>query len=360
LIAGGAAVLGPKPERSTGLGGDAAVRGIADRIWDKVNSGKSAREVLAEHGVLPDFEGPAQTDYVHRRAGDAEIYFVRNTRAEALYAEVTLRVAGKAPELWHAESGKIEAQAIFDFTADGRTKMPLWLEPNGSVFIVLRKAAGAHVTQVTRNGAALTAASEVKIGGGELVAVAGGRYEVKAADGKTMAVDVAVPGPKTIEGPWTVRFAAGWGAPAEVQFDALRSWTVNADMGIRYFSGTARYAKRIEIPKEMVQAGSEVWVDLGDVREIAEVWLNGRPLGVLWKKPFAVALGSAARAGANDLEIEVTNLWPNRLIGDQKLPVEQRKTSTNITKFTATSPLMISGLLGPVKLQVVARAKVEY
>ncbi len=360
LVEGGAAVLGPKPERSTGLGGDAAVREIAGQIWDKVNTGKSAREVLAARGVLPDYEGPAQTEYVHRRVGETEIYFVRNAKPEALRAEVTLRVAGKTPELWHAETGKIEDDAMYEATADGRTKLPLWLEPNGSVFIVLRKAAGAHVTQVTRNGAALTAASEVKVSGGELTAAAGGRYEVKSADGKTVAVDVAVPAPKPVEGAWTVRFAPGWGAPAETQFDALRSWTLNPDAGIKHFSGTARYAKKIEIPAEMLRAGGEVWLDLGDVREIAEVWLNGKPLGVLWRKPFAVALGAAARAGANELEIEVTNLWPNRLIGDQKLPPEQRKTSTNITKFTAASPLMVSGLLGPVKLQVVGKVKVAY
>jgi hypothetical protein len=146
-----------------------------------------------------------------------------------------------------------------------------------------------------------------------------------------------------VTGPWQVKFTPGWGAPAETTFDVLRSWTEHADPGIRYYSGTARYSTTVNLA-----AGRDYTLDLGEVREIAEVWLNGQPLGVLWKKPFAVALGGAAKAGANRLDIEVVNLWPNRLIGDQQLPPEKRLTSTNITKFTADSPLMPSGLLGPV------------
>jgi len=146
-----------------------------------------------------------------------------------------------------------------------------------------------------------------------------------------------------VSGPWTVRFTPGWGAPAQVTFDKLISWSDHADPGIRYYSGTARYAGKVNLPP-----GREWTLDLGEVREIAEVWLNGKPLGVLWKKPFAVALGAAAHAGENELEIEVVNLWPNRLIGDQQLPPQRRLTKTNITKFTAQSPLMPSGLLGPV------------
>ena len=361
LVAGGAAVIGPKPQRTTGLGDDRAVRSIADQVWGKVYTGQTTRAVLQSRGIKPDFEGPQQMEYVHRRAGDADIYFVRNSRPEPLYAEVTLRVRGKAPELWHAESGQIDPASIYHATPDGRTKMPLWLEPNGSVFIVLRKPAAAHLVQISRNGASLSAESEVRVAAGELVTRAGGRYEATSAAGKTVTVDVPTAAPLyPLEGAWTVRFAPGWGAPAQTSFDTLRSWTELTDPGIKYFSGTARYAKKIEIPQELLQSGRELWLDLGDVREIAEVWWNGKPLGVLWKKPFEVALGAAARAGSNDLAIEVTNLWPNRLIGDQQLPPEKRLTSTNITKFTATSPLMPSGLLGPVTLRTAYRVKLAY
>ena len=141
-------------------------------------------------------------------------------------------------------------------------------------------------------------------------------------------------------------FTPGWGAPAQATFDKLISWSDHPDPGIRYYSGTARYTTHVDLPAER-----EWTLDLGEVREIAEVWLNGQPLGILWKKPFTVKLGPAARAGSDLLEIEVVNLWPNRLIGDQQLPPEKRFTHTNIAKFTATSPLMPSGLLGPVILR---------
>jgi hypothetical protein len=181
----------------------------------------------------------------------------------------------------------------------------LALEPNGSVFVVFRRAAAA---------------------------------------GRVAPRSMAAPSPVPVVGPWTVRFTPGWGAPAEARFDKLLSWSEHADPGIRYYSGTARYAARIDVP-----AGREWMLDLGDVREIAEVWLNGKSLGVLWKRPFAVALGKVS--GPAQLEIEVVNLWPNRIIGDAQPGVEKRYTSTNITKFTANSPLMPSGLLGPVVLR---------
>jgi hypothetical protein len=307
LVAGGAAVLGPKPDHTTGIGDDNALRSVANEIWSKVHTNRTARAVLGARGVPPDFEGPADTDYVHRRAGGTEIYFVRNGKPEALAAEITLRVKGKTPELWHPDSGRMEDAPAYQFTADGRTRLPIALEPNGSVFVVFRRAGTG------RKAPAPVATAEA---------------------------------PKPVNGPWTVRFTPGWGAPAQATFDKLLSWSEHPDPGIRFYSGTARYTTRIDLP-----TAREWTLDLGDVREIAEVWLNGKPLGVLWKKPFAVKLGPAARVGTNELEIEVVNLWPNRLIGDQQLPPEKRLTNTNITKFTANSPLMPSGLLGPVILR---------
>jgi hypothetical protein len=165
-----------------------------------------------------------------------------------------------------------------------------------------------------------------------------------ATGGKSAPAPVAAATPVAVNGPWTVRFTPGWGTPAEARFDKLLSWSEHTDPGIRYYSGTARYSKRIEVP-----VGREWTLDLGDVREIAEVWVNGKALGVLWKRPFAVALGKVT--GPAQLEIEVVNLWPNRLIGDAQPGVEKRFTNTNITKFTASSPLMPSGLLGPVVLR---------
>jgi len=157
----------------------------------------------------------------------------------------------------------------------------------------------------------------------------------------------------TVAGPWNVEFTPGWDAPAKIAFDRLVSWTENSDPGIRYYSGTATYSTRFQLPDHL-DRDRQFYLDLGDVREIAEVRLNGQDLGVLWKKPFRVALGAAVRAGSNDLVVEITNLWPNRLIGDAALPAEKRHTHTNITKFQPASPLLPSGLLGPVTLDTIA------
>ncbi|MBS1857004.1 MAG: glycoside hydrolase, partial [Acidobacteria bacterium] len=347
LVLAGAAVAGPKPVRTTGIGDDAAVRRIAGEIWSRC--GTNAREMLRARGILPDFEAPEDTDYVHRRAGGTDIYFVRNTRAEARRIEATFRVKDRAPELWHAETGVIEPAGIYQSTPDGRTKLPLWLEPNGSVAVVFRRPPAPHAVSVAPESA------EAKITGTrELWTMQPGRYDVRLSTGRTVSAEVAVPAPVTIEGAWTVAFG-----DRAVPFDALRSWTENPDPEIHYYSGTARYRKEIEIPPAMVAAGHEPWLDLGDVREIAEVWLNGKSLGVLWREPFTVALGSAAKAGTNLLEIEVVNLWPNRLIGDASLPEALRRTHTNIAKFKANSPLMPSGLLGPVVLKAASRAPLK-
>ncbi len=372
-MSAGATVLGSKPRHVMGVQGEEEFAAIAGRVWGDcapgnphhlgkgtVYCGEPTRAVLAERGITPDFEyRGGSMDYIHRRAGDTDIYFVRNTKAEPLFADVTLRSAGKAPELWHPDTGKAEPQAIYDFTSDGRIRMPLWLEPNGSVFVVLRGAAGPHVQRIAKDGVAIfpsgTAAAEVHLAAGILTSESAGRYTLQMSDGRSRTADLrAVPPPIAIDPPWTVTFPPGWGAPASATFPHLESWSLNSDPGIRYYSGTATYRTRFRLDAK----GNNATLDLGEVREIAQVKLNGKDLGILWKKPFQVALGAAAKPGWNDLEVAVTNLWPNRLIGDQQLPPEKRLTRTNITKFHANSPLMPSGLLGPVTIHWAADTRI--
>jgi hypothetical protein len=366
LVAEGAAVLGGQPRRATGLNGDDEVRAIAAEVWGDcgrngvgerrfgkgtVYCGQTAREVLAGLRIAPDFEG-AGLDFIHRQTADADIYFIRNTRPEAVSADVALRSAGKAPELWHPEDGRVEPQAVYQATADGRTRMPLRLEPMGSVFVVLRSAAGEHIVKASWTESAPQA--EVRLredGAADLETRAAGSYRATLASGATLCAEVPVAGEvRAVEGPWSLAFAPGWGAPAKIVLDKLASWTENADPGIRYYSGTATYTARFLLPAPL-DASQPFYLDLGEVREIAEVRVNGQELGILWKKPFRVALGVAARPGWNQLEVAVTNLWPNRLIGDQRVAPEKRLTRTNITKFRADSPLLPSGLLGPVRVE---------
>jgi len=212
-------------------------------------------------------------------------------------------------------------------------------------------------------------------GGLELHAWRGGHYEVPTASGKMLACEVRLPGrPVALDGPWTVRFPAGWGAPPEVTFKELISWSERGKEGVRYFSGTGTYHRTIRIPADRLGGRRRLALDLGDVRVMARVRLNGRDLGILWQPPYRVDITEAARPGENELAVEVTNLWPNRLIGDQHLPenserrgngtlkrwpswlLENKPSPTGRFTFCAwrlwhkNDRPIPSGLLGPVRL----------
>lgn len=361
LVSDGGAVLGNRPVRATGLKDDDVVRTIAAEVWGDcgengarqhpfgkgtVYCGESTLDVLAAMKVPPDLEGPS-LDYAHRRTEAADIYFIRNPRPEAISADVVLRADGKAPEHWQAETGTVKPIAIFDATADHRTRTHLRLPANGSAIVVLRQPAGNHLLSLSPEAdVRLTADGAFQV---ETRTPATYRATLPGGGTLTAAVE-APPEMPSISGPWTIAFTPGWNAPPTALFDRLVSWTEHQDPGIHYYSGTATYTTRFQLPVRL-DPSEPLYLDLGEVREIAEVWVNGQSLGTLWKKPFRVALGSTAHPGSNELKVAVTNLWPNRLIGDQSLPPDQRLTHTNITKFHADTPLLPSGLLGPVKVE---------
>jgi hypothetical protein len=172
-----------------------------------------------------------------------------------------------------------------------------------------------------------------------------------------------------------VAFPPKWGAPAHVELDKLISWPDSADKGVKYFSGTGTYTKSIDIPKDLLGKGHHLYLDLGNVQVMAQVKLNNKSLGILWKPPYCVEITGAAHAGSNALEVKVTNLWPNRIIGDEQLPEDCDRTPDGLIKswpdwllqnkpsptgrltFAAslhwkkTDPLFPSGLIGPVTLR---------
>jgi hypothetical protein len=180
-----------------------------------------------------------------------------------------------------------------------------------------------------------------------------------------------------VGGPWQVRFAPNWGAPAEVTFDKLISWSEHNDSGVKYFSGEAAYLKTFNVPREMLAKGGRLFLDLGKVQVMARVKLNGKDLETLWKPPFRVDVTGVAKPGENKLEIKIVNLWPNRMIGDEQLPEDSDRNSNGTLKswpqwvqegkpsptgrYTFTSwrlwrkndALLESGLIGPVELVAV-------
>jgi hypothetical protein len=192
---------------------------------------------------------------------------------------------------------------------EDRTLVPITLAEHGSVFVIFRKEAGKP---------------------------SGSDQQAEASEQLTEC-----------KGPWKVRFDPRWGGPAEADFPELVSWTDRPEPGIRYYSGTASYVTTLKLPAGLK---GELTLDLGDVREIAEVYLNGKSYGVIWAKPYKAWIPAKDLKETNELKIEVVNFWPNRLIGDQQLPPQQRLTRTNIRAFKKDSPLTPSGLIGPVRL----------
>jgi hypothetical protein len=367
LVAAGGTVVGRKPERTTGLQGypdaDREVARIADEVWGACDShehpyGKgriicsgTARDVLTANGVLPDFEGGA-LDYIHRVDGVTDIYFVSNQAEQPVAVSALFRVSGKAPELWDSVSGTITNPAIYEFTLDGRTRLKLELAPYSSTFVVFRNSSAIRVASVSPDASATSKGGAIAI-----ESAAGGTYSIKLASGAVMKATVPpLDPPAAIDGSWHVRFSSPAATPAEREFALLESWSASDDPILKHFSGHATYSKDIDIPASRLGPNKRLLLDLGTVGEIAEVWLNGKSLGTHWAPPLSVDITDAARTGANRLAIRVTNFWVNRLVGDAKLPPEQRTTRTNITQLPVDQPLMPSGLLGPLVLRSVGQA----
>jgi hypothetical protein len=390
LIRGGATVVGRKPTRSNGLADhrrrDAEVRTLADKIWGpcdgmtvhehaygkgRVIWGRTLRDILQSRGIGPDFSFKGQddeTDFdsIHRREGEIDIYFVSNRNSRWDEAECLFRVHGKAPELWIPDTGQILRPAVYREVSGG-TELPLRLAPSGSVFVVFRdKVPEDHLVSVDskkrRSGPDWPSAIEIVYSEGdgknlEATVFEGGQYALKTARGKTVQMEVAAPrAAQAIQGPWRVRFPEGWGAPRRATFEKLTSWTEHSDKGIKYFSGVATYETEFDLPPEALDGECRLVLDLGQVSKVADVSLNGKGLGILWKPPYRVDVTEAARSGQNRLVIDVANTWSNRLVGDALSPESERFCRTNVTESRSwrvkweDTPLMVSGLLGPVHL----------
>jgi hypothetical protein len=325
LVEDGAVVAGPKPNDDPSLADDQSeFRKLNNELFGDgtgvrkvgkgtVYAGQDIGDVFKALHVAPDFdyirpESDARLLFVHRKLADGDLYFVdnRNDRSEAV--DATFRVTGKAPELWHAETGKTEPASFR--IADGRTTVPLRLEPWGAVFVVFRKAA-------TETARTLPVTTETEVA--------------------------------AVNGPWKVDFQPDRGAPPSITLDKLSSWTENQNAGVKYFSGSGTYTKTVDAKANWFTKGAHLWIDLGDVKNLAEVTVNGKPLGIVWHAPYRVDASSAMRPGANEVSVKVTNAWVNRLIGDQQQDATVKYTFTTEKPYKASSPLLPSGLLGPVR-----------
>lgn len=364
----GGSVTGPAPISATGIvTAETANRfaNLAREIWGscaasvhsygagRVFCNTSAHAALKQMNIPEDFHSTsAQLDYIHRRAGDIDIYFVRNQSAQPVHAAVDFRVEGKVPEVWNAVDGSVQLQAFYH-QQDGLTQLPLRLPSHGSVFVVFAKPSHAHVAEVVKDGNAQSAVSVVESANGDLSLprAAPGRYKLQYNDGRETSLAVPETYSRILPAEqWTVDFQPGRGAPSGPQkVDRFVSWTESGNAGIRYFSGTAAYSTRFSFHRH---AGEQVVLRLSDLREIATVRVNGENAGTIWSRPYELDLTGKLKDGENILQLDVTNLWPNRIIGDAQASEKHKYTYTNIRSYRADSPLLPSGLIGPVMLEV--------
>ena len=357
-------------------------------------------KLMKQMGVPPDFDyvtqsGERNLRYIHKRLGKTDLYFVSNEKPHPEQAMCSFRVQDKQPELWWADGGQTEQVAVYEQVEDC-IRMPLRLDASGSVFVMFRPGPDrerSRITTVSRNGETMIdivqealGASALTYTGIDLVRAKGGAleaqvyepgtYTLTSANGNTQQVEArALPEPVSILGPWEVAFAPRVGAPQRVTLDRLMSWSEHSDPAVKYYSGSATYSKRFNVKAAVFAPGRRLYLDLGKVEVMAGVKVNGRDLGLLWKQPYCVEVTDVLKPGANTLEVAVVNLWPNRMIGDEQLPEDSernpngtlkqwpqwlqegkpspagRHTFTSWRLWQKDSPLLESGLLGPVKLR---------
>ena len=331
LVTDGAVILGPAPKRSPSLqnqpAADQQVQALAAELWGDVDgttiksrkfgkgmilNGMSMEEAFALINCVPDCKLPEDRTihYGHRTSRSGEIYFVTNQTGETKLITPEFRVQGLQPELWEATTGSMRKLPAYE-QKENTTAVPLKLAPYESVFVVFRHKAGpSKTTELKSNYPDPALLAELK-------------------------------------GPWTVQFDASQRGPEQpVIFETLQDWTTSSDDRIKHYSGTAFYTNKFKLGQ--LPEGQKIVIDLGSFTAMAKVTVNGNYVGGLWTAPYQLDITPFVKIGENELKIELVNTWVNRLIGDLKLPEDQRKTWCPVNPYKADSPLQPSGLFGPV------------
>ena len=347
LVRDGAIIIGNKPLSVPGLSNyineNEELSRISEQLWkerdggiDEVNNigkgkvitGKKVGEILMENGIERDFihEGEHCLDYIHRQNGEYDIYFIRNKGASPYKGSCSFRVCNRIPELWDPSSGEQVHPEKFE-EERGRLNVSLDLEPYASIFVLFVKD---KRSVPLRNK--LLPGCEKKI--------------------------------VILDRDWDITFPEGWGAPPGISLDSLGPWTDSDNFGIKYFSGTATYITTIKITEDNINECKRITLDLGQVCDLAEIFVNGRSAGILWKKPYVLDITQFVKEGINRIEIDVVNQWVNRLVGDMLSSPDNRFCYTNQPYITSddmgydnwigtsdeTYRLKTSGLVGPVRL----------
>lgn len=371
LVNEGATIVGNPPERSPSLSGypgsDEKVIKLADEVWGnssipippevriygkgKVVTGKGmykislngtvdlypeysfVTDILHKSGLKPDFESAGNIRYTHRSLSDREIYFISNRTDSVVNDNCNFRDGSNSAEIWDAVTGEMFKNIPIS-EKEGITSVSVKLNPYQSLFIVFNKNDRTDADMVSDKNP-FTNLQKIKV----------------------------------LEGKWNLSFDTAMGGPESIVFDSLYDWSISKEEGIRYYSGIAKYSKEFNFDKYKSDDNSELYLNLGKVKNLARVRLNGKDLGIIWTSPWHVNVTKAIKKGNNKLEIEVANLWPNRLIGDEEKPwdggtdgkwpewllngtprTSGRYTFTTHHYYRKGDPLLESGLLGPVSI----------
>ena len=398
LAKNGAVIIGEKPKK---LGGYLKTKAMEEEfdalvktIWSskKTYSKYNWETIFEENNIQKDLivQGQSDFNYYHRRSEKEDVYFVYNhnqTNAEVLHC--SFLVDGKIPELWNSETGKITKLAEYKHEK-GRTDVLISLKPQESVFVVFRESSAKYPKVVYQEKSeiikpAFSINDKDQL---EMQVSKNGSYSALINNLDQWNVKVNdLPNPIQIKGNWQIDFREEDNYKATIKTDSLFDWTTHKEEGIKHYSGTANYTTSFKIDKNFIKSDRKFELDLGSVNVIAKVVLNGKEIGVSWLAPFTLDVTSALKEGTNLLEIQITNQWTNRLIGDEKLPNQTgydirrgkpgfgdenfrgkdvkmpewyrknqplpegpRKTFSAYGFQKATDPLLPSGLLGPVKI----------
>jgi len=375
LVASGAKVIGSKPSMLPGLEGGSNANEqfemLTAKLWGNTDGisktknqhgkgiiywGVKPATILGEMQITPDFSYKVHgnnhfgellhpgsgVEFIHRIIDGADVYFVSNQHDKAKVIEATFRVNSMFPEFWYPETGRIEKVCEYSVANDGRMSVTMRLEESEAVFVVFRQplVKNQGIVSVTKNGQPANLKFSNHDDKTYLLTKETGTYHLKKADGTSQRVKVKnIPTPLEVKGPWKVSFTSTYKATEPIEMPSLISLSEHANEEVKHFSGTAVYDIGLIVPSNMINKNQRITLDLGVVQVIAEVILNGKSLGVVWKPPYRVDVTDMLVKGKNSLQIKVANQWVNRLIGDRNLPDDCEWT----TKTGSTAPGM--GLL---------------
>ena len=353
LVADGAVILGQRPTASPSLEhypkADDEVHVLATDLWGDIDgvtnnqhhfgrgivySGLALNDLLARLHIEPDFASAGYPDqapaWIHRHLSDGDAYFLANQSDQPAHITVRLRAAGSNVQIWRPMDGSASAAsatpgALIESYSGNRQaglQPAIYTAQSGFTTVQLDLAARESAFVVLRNGGQPPPAAPVLT-----------HYIVA-----------------TISGQWTVTFPPHLGAPANIRLDRPAFWTQNSDPRVKFFSGTATYSTTFTVPASALRA-KHLILHLDDVRDIAQIKINGKTDGLTWAPPYGVDVTSTLHAGSNKLEIAVTNEWTNRILGDRSLPADQRVLQgVPATRFGTPPVLPDSGISGNITL----------